>query len=200
MTTGDRCTHFVAATTSTENVLRFSRLELRFHTTVEFRLLSACASRRRFLLEKPSRHDASTPAQPTTMKDQYQDVIRGSPVERKPDRAALDAAIDRDAGTSTGAQDHSVQPLDPADDPQEDLSGAQTRTHVEALPQQETALIDYDLGKWNSLTRGSTTQDGWVQRWSFELHIVHFPSNFVSMICSRFKDASDPQLLRVDGK
>lgn len=121
------------------------------------------------------------------MEDPYQDVIRGSPVERKPDRAALDAAIDRDAGTSIGAQDHGVQPLNPPDDPPENLSGAQIQTRVEALPQKETALIDYDLGTWNSLTLGSTTQDGWVQRWSFESHIVHFPSNFVSMICSRSK-------------
>jgi hypothetical protein len=121
------------------------------------------------------------------MEHPYQDVIRGSPVEREPDRAALDAAIDTGAGTNIGAQDGNFEPFDTSADPSEphyeDLVGAQTQDHVDNLPQHGAALVDYALRDWNAITQGSTTTDGWVNRWFFDMYIVHFPSNFVSMIC-----------------
>lgn len=143
---------------------------------------------RRFLLEKP-RHNVLSPAQPTAMEHSYQDVIRGPPAEREPERAARDAAIAFDAGTNVGSQDHNVESPDSSDAPDssepqyEDLSRAQTQHRVETLPQHGAALIDYALRDWSSITQGSTTTDGWVNRWFFDVYIVHFPSNLVSMIC-----------------
>ncbi|KAG9687277.1 hypothetical protein KCU95_g8588, partial [Aureobasidium melanogenum] len=132
---------------------------------------------RHLLLEKP-RHNVPTPAQPTAMEHTYQDVIRGPPAEREPERAARNAAIAFDAGTNVGSQDHNVESPDSSEAPEyEDLSRAQTQHRVETLPQHGAALIDYALRDWSSITQGSTTTDGWVNRWFFDMYIVHFPSN-----------------------
>ncbi|KAG9571134.1 hypothetical protein KCU79_g398, partial [Aureobasidium melanogenum] len=118
------------------------------------------------------------------MEHPYQDVIRGPPAECEPERTTRNAAIAIDADTNVGSQDHNVEPSGPSEAPispephHQDLSRAQTQHCVDTLPQHGAALIDYALRDWNAITQGSTTTDGWVNRWFFDMYIVHFPSNF----------------------
>jgi hypothetical protein len=113
------------------------------------------------------------------MEPSQQYTAMDSSIVVTPDRATLDATFD--AGTDH-QNNEEVRPLAIERALSQDHTHTETEDHVEVLPEDRTALLDYDLAVWERATLYAT-RTRYVQHvigWMFEQVLGHMASGIVS--------------------